>query len=553
MDTFSPRLQPEVFLRPCLVLAAFFCGALAASGAAPVCTINGATTYQTIDGFGAGAVFLYADKGQVPLHQEWVDSVFGRNPGELGLSIIRLRIDPDRDWASAVADAQKAHALGVQILATPWTPPGAWKLNTNAGFADGSVGGTLDPAHYGDFADYLNEFAAHMAASDAPLTVISLQNEPDFIPPDYEGCGWTAANFLDFCRSYASRITVPVMIGESFSSNLSLTDSALSDATAAANFDYIGEHLYGGGPNPYSSAATKGKHVWMTEYLVNSQTMASALSTAVQVNDTLTRCGWNAYIWWKVIGDANGLLNNAGEIQRRGYVFGQFSRFVRPGDVRIGIGGSADSALSISAFRDPDSERFTIVVVNSSAYDVKQFFQLSGLPDVESLKPWLTSETDSMDMQPNVDLIDNSFRYSIPAETVVTFVGNPEASDYDPLRWFAPYDTDENGRINSEWFGSFWDVGEQYLYHCDLRWIYTLKQGDFFYLYAYNGLGWMVTTANAYPYVYLYDVPTADGQGRESGWAYVAETGDGTTWLYFFEGTRTTGGTDPAYPGWWRF
>jgi len=79
----------------------------------------------------------------------------------------------------------------------------------------------------------------------------------------------------------------------------------------------------------------------------------------------------------------------------------------------------------------------------------------------------------------------------------------------------------------------------------------TAYTGAFFS--SLNGLGWMVTTGNAYPYVDLNDVPTADGQGSESGWAYVAETGDGTTWLYFWDGTRATTGTNPEYPGWWQF
>jgi hypothetical protein len=40
----------------------------------------------------------------------------------------------------------------------------------------------------------------------------------------------------------------------------------------------------------------------------------------------------------------------------------------------------------------------------------------------------------------------------------------------------------------------------------------------------------------------------------ESGWIYLSPgNGDGYTWLFFFNGSRAQSGTDPRYPGWWRF
>ena len=47
------------------------------------------------------------------------------------------------------------------------------KDNTNR------IGGSLLPSQYTNYANYLNNFAGFMAANNAPLKVVSIQNEPD--------------------------------------------------------------------------------------------------------------------------------------------------------------------------------------------------------------------------------------------------------------------------------------------------------------------------------------------------------------------------------------
>ena len=66
------------------------------------------------------------------------------------------------------------------------------KDNTNV------IGGSLLPSQYTNYANYLNDFAAHITSNGAPLKAISIQNEPDFVPAGYEGCGWTATQLETF-------------------------------------------------------------------------------------------------------------------------------------------------------------------------------------------------------------------------------------------------------------------------------------------------------------------------------------------------------------------
>jgi glucuronoarabinoxylan endo-1,4-beta-xylanase len=376
------------------------------------CMIDAHVTHQRIDGFGAGAVFL--DAGLDPLTDSNMDALYGTDPNQMGLTVIRLRISPFGDWDNAILDGQKAHLRGARILATPWSPPASMKDNNNV-----NNGGSVLPAQYGAYVDWLNSFTDKMAANGAPVWVVSVQNEADFTAT-YESGRWSAAQFLAFFRDYAGGIRTPVMMPESYAFDQNLSNPTLNDPAAATHAAYIGGHLYGGPIQDYSLAHSLGKHTWMTEYLVNDQTIGSAVDTASQISDCLTVGNMSAYIWWKTIGNANGLLNAAGVLQPRAFVMGQFSRFIRPGDVRMDVSGNT-GPLNISAFRNR-AGGFAIVAVNNTTLPVLQAFTLSGIAAV-SVTPWMTSATQALEEQPAVVVSGGAFTFEVPSLSVVTFAG----------------------------------------------------------------------------------------------------------------------------------
>lgn len=385
---------------------------------AATCTVDATSTKQKIDGFGAGVVFL--NFGIERLTDAQMDLLFGTTDRQAGLTLLRVRIAPDGNNANNLLDAQKAHARGARILATPWTPPAALKDNNS------TIQGSLLPAHYGAYVTHLNNFAKFMADNRAPVAVISLQNEPDW-PADYESCLWTAEQFRTFCRDFAGAISVPVMMPESLNFGQALSDPALNDLLALANIDYLGGHLYGATIRDYPLARSRGLPLWMTEYLVNDQSIGSAVATGRQINDCLSTGNMSAYIWWKCIGDANGLLNAAGVPQPRSFVMAQFSRFVRPGDYRVDVPAN-DGPLGITAFKDAASGRFAIVAVNSASSPVTQTFTLQGVT-LTSVTPYVTSGTQSLESQPPVFVSNSTFTYVIPATSVVTFPGTGSFPD----------------------------------------------------------------------------------------------------------------------------
>src|SRR5262249_22703912 len=153
----------------------------------------------------------------------------------------------------------------------------------------------------------------------------------------YESARWNAAQFDTFFHDFASGVKAPMMMPESFRYDQSISNQTLNDPVAAANVAFVGGHLYGASIQDYPLAHSLGKHTWMTEYLVNDQTITAAMDTAQQISDTLTTANMSGYIWWKTIGNANGLLDASGNLQRRAYVMAQFSKFALPGDMRIDV------------------------------------------------------------------------------------------------------------------------------------------------------------------------------------------------------------------------
>ncbi|HLX68396.1 MAG TPA: hypothetical protein VKV04_02105 [Verrucomicrobiae bacterium] len=377
------------------------------------CTVDWHDVHQRIDGFGGGVVFL--DAGLDPVTSDNMDTLYGTNSGQLGLSLLRVRIDPATNWSIALSDAQQAVSRGAGVLATPWTPPAVLKDN-------GSTvnGGSLIPADYAAYASYLRSFAAYMASNGVTLRAISIQNEPE-IDATYESCLWNPSQFLAFFHTNLGAFSgLNIVMPESVDFDQSVSDPTLNDPSTVTNVSIVGGHLYGAIIADYPNAHNKGKPTWMTEFLVNDQSIDTAITTAKQIHDCLTIGNMSAYIWWKCLGDANGLVDAAGVAQYRGYVMAQFSRFVRPGFSRIGV---TSDITPITAYQDTRSGSFAIVAINTNATEaVDETFVLTNFAPT-SVTPWITSASQLLANQTPVAVNHGRFTFTLPPQSVVTFVG----------------------------------------------------------------------------------------------------------------------------------
>jgi glucuronoarabinoxylan endo-1,4-beta-xylanase len=66
-----------------------------------------------------------------------------------------------------------------------------------------------------------------------------------------------------------------------------------------------------------------------------------------------------------------------------------------------------------------------IIATNYSSAAVSQPFTITNAPAFSTLTPWITSATFTLEQQAGVSVAANSFTYTLPAQSITTFVGTP--------------------------------------------------------------------------------------------------------------------------------
>jgi glucuronoarabinoxylan endo-1,4-beta-xylanase len=366
------------------------------------CTINmSGADLQTMDGFGAFSAW----SGPIPSEQGPV--LFGTGNGQLGMSLFRVYIDENRNWGEATSNTKLAHSYGVKVLGSSWTPPIPMKNNQSL------IGGSLLRSAYSAFATHLAD-----AAQAINFDYVSPQNEPDYLPDTYGGCGWSGADLETWCQNNAPTVGKPIVVGESFNGDTALCDSTLNNSQAANNVSVVGVHLYGATPVVHQNALNRGKRVWMTEHCLENNDFNAAIETAREISDCMN-CNYSAYIWWWINAQRPTSLIDGNKIDTRGAMFGQFSRFIRPGSVRVGATYSPQSGVFITAYRVNGG--CTIVVLNQNTSPVNQQFNIQN-SSVDKLKGFQTSVNQSMVDIGMFNVTGGSFSTTLPEQSLTTFV-----------------------------------------------------------------------------------------------------------------------------------
>jgi glucuronoarabinoxylan endo-1,4-beta-xylanase len=393
-----------------------------------IVTINTDITYQTIAGFG-GANKMWGTQFLKPTETK---KAFGTDETDLGLSIFRVRLASDStEWPLILESVKEAQKYGVKILASPWSPPANLKSNNS------TVGGYLLPEKYEAFKDYINSFIAFMAAKGVAIYAVSIQNEPD-IQVSYESCSWTSSTMINFLKNYGHLIVgAKIAAPESFNFNSDFTNSLLNDVDAVKNLDIAAGHIYGSGLGTFPLAEQKSKDIWMTEYLLNlnsgnagspawtsyseSEIWNESLKMLHTIHQAMTY-NWNAYIWWYLqryysfIGDGEQ-GTNIGEILKRGYAFSHFSKFIRPGFVRVNATTSRYTDLEITVFTG--NNQIVIVIINQNSYWVNNVnFEV---PSMFSASSYLTSVNLNR-VKEDVILTDGKVVLNISPKSITTIV-----------------------------------------------------------------------------------------------------------------------------------
>jgi len=127
--------------------------------------------------------------------------------------------------------------------------------------------------------------------------------------------------------------------------------------------------------------------------------------------------GW--HYWWTTHFMDGGSASNP---PKRVYTMGNFSKFVRPGYVRVGISGVPSSAHMVP-FVSPTDGTVAIVALNDGSSAVNVSFFVSGAGWPTTVTPYVTSASANLAAGTAIPVTAGRFSGSLAAQSVTTFVG----------------------------------------------------------------------------------------------------------------------------------
>jgi glucuronoarabinoxylan endo-1,4-beta-xylanase len=444
-------------------------------------TVTWSDVKQTIDGFGASSAFFGGN-----ITDAQADMFFDAKKG-LGLSLLRTMIGvPDdtqddgsepTEGANPVATApelttaQQALSRGAKVWATAWTPPPIWKTTNNKkGSGDGYESNKLLPEHYQDYADYLADFVDLMAENNVPLVGLSAANEPDYTAT-WDNAQWTPDELAPFIiqnlgptfKQRCPQVKIVAPDTADWPSVDRYITPILADPDGKDFLGIVATHPYQNSSAKidlrYNKPQQNGKPFWQAEWSQENMkgdtpdpTMTSAIGMMKKLHDHMVISNMNAWNWWAIYiskdalasADEKKVRQNPALMQpdasmgeaymfKRGYAFGHWSKFVRPGFQRIAATDKPTGGVLVEAYRD--ETHLALIAINTNSKTVTQNFLLDGA-SFGTLTPWVTSPDDSLAAKASFDGSD-SFTFDLPAKSVVTFV-NWDATAETPRQGTLP-------------------------------------------------------------------------------------------------------------------
>ncbi|MDX9905665.1 MAG: glycoside hydrolase family 30 beta sandwich domain-containing protein [Bacteroidales bacterium] len=389
----------------------------------PVVRIDTSATMQEIEGFGAAltgsSAYLLHQKLDPAARAANLRDLFDPAEG-IGISYLRLTMGASdfslsdytyndlpagqtdfelqqfslaRDLDDVVPVLKEIIEIApdIRLMGSPWSPP-AW-MKTNGGLK----GGKLKPEFYEVYAAYFVRYVQAMANQGIIIDAVTPQNEPLHFTAGYPCMEMQPEEQGDFIKNHLgpafqqAGISTKIIIYDHNWDDTQYPISILNDAAAAQYIAGSAFHAYAGDVSAMSTVHNvhPDKGLYFTEI--------SGGGWAVNFSDNLmwymdniligTTRNWSktALFWNLALNQANGPQNN-GCSDCRGvitinsnngmvvkneeyYALAHFSKFVRPGAVRVSITIPQLLAnMGIVSFLNPDGSK-VLVACNHSAAD----------------------------------------------------------------------------------------------------------------------------------------------------------------------------------------
>jgi glucuronoarabinoxylan endo-1,4-beta-xylanase len=140
---------------------------------------------------------------------------------------------------------------------------------------------------------------------------------------------------------------------------------------------------------------------------------------------------FQAYVWW-YIRRSYGPMREDGQISKRGAMMAHFSKFIRPGYVRINAASNPQTNLYTSAYTGAST--IVIVAVNKATTSVSQQFTLANTTS-STVSAWVTDASRTLAAQSAPTISNGTLTGTLPAQSITTYVitvGTSSGNDTQP-------------------------------------------------------------------------------------------------------------------------
>lgn len=354
------------------------------------------------------------------------------------------------DWTkdeNAVWFMKRATELGAEELVFFCNSPIVSLTKNGKGCGDAVDGGTssnLPKENYRAFADYVLDVVEHFINEGYPIKYVSPVNEPQWEwTSGQEGCHYEPEELVEFLNVFLDameernieglELSAPEL-GEWGNTSYKYYEAIFSNERLKNALTSLDVHSYWSDTNTKTAfmdylnkQGLSGLNLKMSEWceMTNGRdtSMKSAMELAVTVCTDLTKLNVTSWQYWIAVSCydyRDGLIyvftgNHEVVETKRLWALGNFSRFVRPGYVRI---DSATDNLNIlsSAFKGTDDdgrENLVVVLVNNT--DIPFALSTYTFDGYTSAEVYVTDKEHSLE---KTDIISTVI--DIPTKSVVT-------------------------------------------------------------------------------------------------------------------------------------
>ena len=469
-----------MFMRPkwltaSLLIAGILVPTVSASGTDV--TVDGATRYQTIEGFGT-CLIAWVDRFRNLYRTEEFQKIFVEG---VGCSMLRVNLwgptleKPTEDWTTIrygdldmradggrpqvfIDFAQGIRKLDptIKIIGTVWSPP-AW-MKVNKSITDtkssairaggyGSNDNRVEPKYFRHFCKWMVEYVKLHDKQGVPFYAVSPGNEVQF-SQSFESCVWDGKDFAAIVVMLREMLDaegygrVRIFGPETMTSHLyeggtgSYVKAVRDNPKALEALGVFATHGYEDGVKAEMSANSSrrfwnliqdtGKPFWITEGGTGGHDWPAPIQKGVgnALHNALVAGNGSAFVPWQITEGNKSIhaLMVKSEYTPKTYTTMHYTKFIRPGAQRIdaepGFG-----AVQVGAFLHERDGDVSIVALNPTDQEQSLTLTFRNLKGLASLKVFRTSASENLKETGEIAVVDDKAAFLMTPQSIVTFAG----------------------------------------------------------------------------------------------------------------------------------